>query len=116
MAGTVSRLFGVPQAKLAFQCLALLPHIKRLTHLDVNRLQRELKYGPSIMADSGANLLVTLAVLPLALWLRGYWAMVGRLSVQTRINVSRSHLFAARPSACGWHKPYGPNNITFRLS
>jgi O-antigen/teichoic acid export membrane protein len=113
LAGMISRLFGVPQAKPAFQCLALLPLIKGLTHLDVNRLQRELRFGPSIMADSGANLLVTLAALPLGLWLRDYWAMLWLLILQSAIYVAGSHLFADRRYSWGWNKAYARKIFAF---
>ncbi len=113
LAGMASRLFGVPQAKLSFQCLALLPLIKGLTHLDVNRLQRALKFGPSIMADSGSNLLVTMAALPLGLWLRDYRAMLWLLILQSAIYVVVSHLAADRGYACGWSKVHARTIFSF---
>ena len=113
LAEMISRLFGVPQAKLAFQCLALLPLIKGLTHLDVNRLQRDLKFGPSILAETGSNLLVTLAAVPLGLWLRDYWAMLWLLILQSAIYVVVSHLAAERGYAWGWSKAHARTIFSF---
>ncbi len=113
LAGMISRLFGVPQAKPAFQCLALLPLIRGLTHLDVNRLQRDLKFGPSIMAESGSNLLATLATLPVGLWFRDYWAMLWLLILQAVVYVAGSHLFAGRRYSWGWNKTYARAIFSF---
>src|SRR5260370_6627706 len=113
MAGMISRLFGVPQAKLAFQCLAFLPLIKGLTHLDVNRLQRDLRFGPSIMADSGSNFVVTLGDLPLGFWLRDYWAMLWLLILQSAIYVAGSHIVSERRYVWGWSKTYARMIFSF---
>lgn len=113
LAGVISRVFGVPQAKPAFQCLALLPLIKGLSHLDVNRQQRDLKFGPSIIAESGSNLLVTLAALPIGLWLRDYWAMLWLLMLQSAIYVAGSHVVAVRRYSWGWNKAYARTIFSF---
>jgi O-antigen/teichoic acid export membrane protein len=113
LAGVISRLFGVPQAKPAFQCLALLPLLRGVTNLDVNRLQRDLKFGPSILADSGSNLLVTIIALPLGLWLRDYWAMLWLLILQSAAYVTGSHLVAVRRYSWGWSKVYARTILSF---
>lgn len=100
LAGPVSRLFGVPQAKLAFECLALVPLIRGFYHLDINRFQRHMRFRPFVLVDSGSNLLVTLIALPLAFWLRNYWAMLWLLVAQSVCYLVGSHLLAER--RYGW--------------
>jgi O-antigen/teichoic acid export membrane protein len=96
LAGPVSHLFGAPQAKLAFECLALVPLIRGFYHLDINRFQRHMRFGPFVQVDSGSNLLVTLIALPLAFWLRNYWAMLWLLVAQSVCYLIGSHLVSER--------------------
>jgi O-antigen/teichoic acid export membrane protein len=113
LAGMFSHLFGVPQAKSAFQLLALLPLIKGLTHLDMNRMQRDLKFGPSILVDSGSNLLVTITSVWFGVWLRDYWAMLWMLILQSVLYVVGSHLVAGRRYSWGWNRGYARTIFTF---
>jgi O-antigen/teichoic acid export membrane protein len=104
LAGPVSRLFGAPQAKLAFECLALVPLIRGFYHMDVNRFQRHMRFGPFVLVDSGSNLLVTLIALPLAFWLRNYWAMLWLLVAQSACNLIGMHWLAERPYGWAWDR------------
>lgn len=104
LAGPVSRLFGAPQAKLAFECLALVPLIRGFYHIDLNRFQRHMRFGPSVLVDSGSNLLVTLIALPLAFWLRNYWAMLWLLVAQSVCYLVGSHLLAERRYGWAWDR------------
>src|SRR5260370_766384 len=82
-------------------------------HLDVNRLARDFKFGSSSMAESASNLLVTLAALPLGLWLRDYRAMLWMLILQSAIYVVVSHLVADRGYAWGWSKVHARTIFSF---
>src|SRR3990167_8974606 len=58
LAGPVSRLFGVPESRWAFQCMALAPAINGFAHLDMNRLQREMDFGPFVIIHIASSVLV----------------------------------------------------------
>jgi O-antigen/teichoic acid export membrane protein len=104
LAGPVSRLFGAPNAKVAFECLALVPLARGFYHIDVNRFQRHMRFGPYVFVDSGSNLMVTLIALPLAFWLRNYWAMLWLLVAQSVFYLVGSHWLAERPYRWAWDR------------
>jgi O-antigen/teichoic acid export membrane protein len=106
LSGPISRLFGAPQARLAFAALALVPLIRGFNHLDLYRVQRELKFGPSVSVDVASNLLVTLAAVPLALALRNYWAMLWLLVAQAVSYAVGSHWVAERRYGWTWDRIY----------
>ncbi|HMD84913.1 MAG TPA: oligosaccharide flippase family protein [Terriglobia bacterium] len=113
LAGPVSTLFGAPKAKLAFECLALVPLIRGFYHLDINRFQRHMRFAPFVFVDSGSNLLVTLIALPLAFWLRSYWAMLWLLVAQSACILIGSHWLAERPYRWAWDRFFAKRMFHF---
>lgn len=113
LAGPISRLFGVPEARWAFHCLALLPLCKALNHLDTNRMQRDMRFGVQIVSDCGSNLLVTLLALPLGLWLRDYSLMLWLLIIQVAAFMILTHIMAERRYAWGWNANYAKRVLAF---
>ncbi len=113
LAKPMALLFGVPQAQWAFQCLALFPLFKGFTHLDMFRVQREMRFGPSILGDTGSTALVTLAVIPLAFWLRNYSIMLWILVLQALCSTVASHLVAERRYGWAWDRDYAKRIFTF---
>lgn len=101
-----AQLFGEPQARWAFELLALVPLLKGLLHLDASRLQREMHFGPAVTVDVGSQLLVTAAALPLAYWLRDFSAMLWVLILQAASATLISHIVAIRPYRWTWQKAY----------
>ena len=106
LAGPLSRMFGVPQARWAFQCLALGPLFRGLTHLDTSRLQRDMRFGPSVTVDVSSAIVATLAAFPLAFWLRSYSAMLWLLILQAGATALGSHLVAERSYGWAFHRGY----------
>lgn len=102
LAFPVSHLFGVPQARWAFECLALAPLLRGFIHLDTFRFQREMRFRPAVTADVGSQILVTAAALPLAWWLRDYTAMLWVLILQAGSAAILSHAVAERPYGWAW--------------
>lgn len=113
LGGPFSRLFGAPQAAWAFRCVALLPLLRGFVHLDMNRLQRHLRFGPAVLVDVSANALAALAALPLALWFRNYWAMLWILVVQQGSTSLGSHLVAERRYGVAWNRQYARRMFHF---
>lgn len=106
LAGPASRLFGVPEVRWAFRCLALVPLIKGFAHLDLNRFQREMRFGPAVRNDVTASLLATAAAWPLAVKLHDYSAMLCLLIAQTAFLTIGSHLVAERSYGWSWDSSY----------
>jgi O-antigen/teichoic acid export membrane protein len=113
IAGPVSQLFSVSRAKWAFQVIALVPLIRGFNHLDLNRMQREMRFGPGVAADVFSAVLVTLAVFPLAYGLRNYSAMLWLLVLQSAIYAAASHIVAERRYAWGWDRSYSGRMFNF---
>ena len=111
--GPMAHLFGVPNARWAFECLAIFPFAKGLSNLDMYRVQREMRFGPSIIVDSGSSLLVTIAALPLAFWLRNYSVMLWVLVMQAVFSAIASHLVADRSYGWKWNKENAARIMNF---
>jgi O-antigen/teichoic acid export membrane protein len=113
VAGPVSRLFGDPQAKWAFQVIAVVPLISGFTHFDKSRFQREMKFGPAVLVDISSSVLVTLIALPLGWWLRDYSAMLWVLVLQAAAAVAASHWVAERRYGWRWDRRYARQILAF---
>ena len=96
-ADPIAALFGVPQATWAFRALALVPMIRGLSHLDMARVQREMRFGPSVWVEAGPQVLVTLLAVPLGVYLGDYRAMLWVVLIQSASYTLFSHLVAHRP-------------------
>ena len=106
LAGPISNMFGVAQARWAFQCLAIVPLTRGFTHLDSNRVQRTLRFGQSVFLDVTTNVVATLMAFPLGYWLRDYSAMLWLLVLQSVTLLVASHLVAERPYTLAWDRGY----------
>jgi O-antigen/teichoic acid export membrane protein len=109
----IADLFGQPQAGWAFELLALVPLIRGLSHLDAARLQREMRFRPTVAVDLGSQLLVTAAAVPLALWLRDYKAMLWVLILQAASATVISHVVAERGYGWTWEKNHVRRIVSF---
>ena len=113
LAGPLSGLFGIPGAQGAFRCLALIPLARGFVHLDSNRFQRSLRFGPTVLVDAIANLVVLILALPLTLWFRNYWAMLWILILQSIGTMIGSHIVAQRRYGWNWKRNYAKRLFTF---
>lgn len=113
LGGTVAKLFGAPQAGWAFSCVGALPLMRGLSHLDITRLQRHMRYAPSVKTEAGASWLATIGIAPLAFWFRDYRAMLFILLGQGFITMALSHVLAERRYSMTWSKAYWCRLIAF---
>ncbi|MBZ5583331.1 MAG: oligosaccharide flippase family protein [Acidobacteriia bacterium] len=114
IAGSLAaRLFGLPQAVWGFRSLALLPIIRGFIHLDSNRVQRDMRFGPAVTIDVVSNLVVTLLAYPLAAYLRNYTAMLWILMIQAATSIMTSHWVAERRYGWTWQRCYTRRMFTF---
>lgn len=96
LAGPVSRLFGVPEATWAFRWLAVIPLLRGLIHQDIYRFQRNMQFGPSILADALAIGLSTLATYPFGRLFPDYSCLLWLILLQTATLAVMSHIVAER--------------------
>jgi O-antigen/teichoic acid export membrane protein len=113
LGGLAARLFGIPQAAWSFRALALLPVLRGFSHFDSVRMQRGLRFGPSITVDIGSNLLVTLLAWPIVLWLRDYRAMLVILVLQSVATLIGSFVVAERRYGWAFDRAYAQRIFTF---
>lgn len=113
LAGPLSSLFGVPQARWAFRCLAIIPLTRGFKHLDLDRFQRQMRFGPRVVVDSSIALLLTALAWPVAVWLRDYSAMLWLLIAQAVLTVLGSFLAAERAYSWTWEREYAKRFAAF---
>lgn len=92
----LSKMLGVPNATWAFALLGLVPLLKGFEHLDNYRLRRDFNFTPGILCEIIPQIIVTIAVWPLTVWLGDFrvilWVIIGKAG----LSVILSHLFAKR--------------------
>lgn len=110
IAAPYARLIGAPELEWAYRTLALVPLGRGLLHLDMFRVQRGMRFGPSVRVHLIAELIGLAAVLP-SWWLFGDWrTMLGAILVHRLAFVALSHLVAER----GYRLGPGPSGLLRR--
>lgn len=79
--------FKVPDATWALQLIAVVPLLASLSHLDVSRVTRQMRFGPGVMSNVIPQIAITVLVVPLAWWMRSYavllWLLIGKQFAST---------------------------------
>lgn len=96
----VSTIFNIPDAKWAFQLLAIIPFVHGLNHLDMIRFQRDMQYMPTATVEVISEFVTLLAAWPLGIYFRDYSALLWLLIIKSIIYVVVSHIVANR--SYGW--------------
>lgn len=101
----IAAFFGVADpngtdATETFRWLALVPLIRSLAHLDVRRIHRTMRFGPSVMLDASGHLVATALAVPMCLWIGTYEAAMWLLVAQSAVVAIGSHVLAER--RYGW--------------
>jgi O-antigen/teichoic acid export membrane protein len=89
--------FDVPSAAWALRVLALLPLLRSLSHLDVYRMSRDIRFGPGVMIEIVPQLAITIAVWPLTYFWKSYVVLVWLLIGKQVASTLASHFVAERP-------------------
>lgn len=113
LAWPASMLFQVPEARWAFQCLAIVPLLRGFEHLDAKRLHRQMQFGPSVCVEVIPQALATALAWPLAIWLGNYTAVLWLVLGQSAAMVVVTHLVSKRKYIWTWHSNYARRIITF---
>ncbi len=87
---------GHPETAWAFAALGLAPALRGFTHLDYRRLQRRLRFGPTLKVESIANVAGTAAVWPALQWSGDFSALLWVSLVHASAHVLMSHAVARR--------------------
>ncbi|MCC6360767.1 MAG: oligosaccharide flippase family protein [Phycisphaerales bacterium] len=103
LAWPIALLFSTPEAVWAYVLLGLVPVFRGLAHLDVGRLQREMRFGPAVVTQVGSQLAAVLAAWPLARWLGDWSAMLWIVLIQSAVLALLSHLVARRSYSWAWN-------------
>ncbi len=96
LAPVMAQVFDVPGALSAYRMLAVIPLIHGLTHMDANRYQRNSRFGPMALMESGAQLFSLVLVCVLAQEIGDYTLVVWSLISIPASYVLISHLLANR--------------------
>src|SRR5260370_41534327 len=106
-------VFGVREGRGGFFCLAIFPLAKAFNRLDPTRIQREMRFGPSVMVDVCTSVFVTIALVPLAFWLKNYAVMLWALVLQAVASTVATHFAAERKYTWAWEKRYVKEIFSF---
>lgn len=97
LAGPLAAFLGIPEVVWAYQLLAVVPTLNALTHFDIYRQMRQLRFLPEILTTTVPALVGLVVVWPLVLILGDWRVMVGVILLQSVVQVTVSHLMAERP-------------------
>jgi O-antigen/teichoic acid export membrane protein len=106
IASPMATLFGVPEAKWAFQCISIVPVLRGLLHQDINRFQRKLKFLPFVVSESLSVGIVCLLAYPMGKLVGDYAVMLYIVILQSLIMMIASHFFSDRTYKWGYNKQY----------
>jgi O-antigen/teichoic acid export membrane protein len=106
-------VFGAPEATWAFRWLALYPLLKNISHIDISRVQREMRFWPQTISDISSQLLATIVAWPLAAWLHSYSALLWLILIQRGAASVASFILATRPYQLKWSAKYAKRIFAF---
>lgn len=113
LAWPVAHLFNIPQARWAFQWLALFPVIKGMAHLDTERCQRKMKFGPATSVEMVSQFVSAALAWPMTSWLRDYSALLWLLLIQRATATVTSYLVAERRYPIAWDRVHLARILSF---
>lgn len=109
----LARMFGIPEQTWAVALLAVIPLLRAVQHLDVSRFERDLRFGPSILADAVPQLMITLAAWPVAAWLGDFRAVLLLLLIKAVFSCAVSHAVAEHRYRWQYHREYVTRMLRF---
>ncbi|MGA4578911.1 oligosaccharide flippase family protein [Limisphaera sp. VF-2] len=109
----LARWFGIAEHAWALMILAGIVLLRGLQHLDVQRFERHLRFGPSAAVEAVPQLIITLAAWPLAVWLRDYRAVLILLVAKALLSFVLSHWLAEQEYRLTWKPEYGHRMLQF---
>lgn len=96
IATPLARFFGAPEVAWAYQMIALIPLLYGFMHFDVERLSRDMKFGPTALCTLVPALGGLLMVWPLHHIFDDYRILLYSLLAQVVLSIVTSHVTAKR--------------------
>lgn len=112
-AGWIADIFEIPEAKFAYQILAVSPVIRSFIHMDMYRVQRKMDFSVEIIANLASQVVGLIVAVVLAWITRDYIAILWSVIFQTAALVIASHIKAERKYAIGIEKRHMYSAIGF---
>ena len=102
----MAHAFNVPQLTWAFALLGGIPFARGFEHLDQFRLQRAMNYLPAVTCELVPQVVVTLAVWPLTVWLGDFRVIVWLTLGKAVLGILTTHWIAQRPYRWAWRQDH----------
>ena len=102
IAPQLARIFGVPDAWPYFALIGGVTLIEGLTHLDPQRVQRDMDFRPGVMIELIPQILVTIAIWPVTQLLPDYRSIVALTLAKSAVTLPLSLMFSQRPYRWAW--------------
>lgn len=112
-ASPIARLFDVPDAVWAFRWLSLVPLLQGFVHLDIYRMQRDMRIWPRVLVEAAPQAVITLLAWPVTVWLKDYSSVLWLTILGYLFTVAGSHVVAQRPFRVGVDKGYAKSALAF---
>lgn len=109
----LAQLFNVPQATWAFRWLALIPIIRGSFNLDVQRLQRDLRYTPDVTSFFIGELVAVAAAYPVVKLVGDYSAVLIVVCIQVSVWTVLTHVMASRRYKLGFERVFFGRMLSF---
>lgn len=102
LAYPLSQMFNTPDALWAYQAMAVIPVLRGLVNLDLNRFQRDRIFWPSIATETAAQVVSTIIAIALAYEGGDYSSMLYALIGQQVMWTLLSQVLAERKFQFSW--------------
>ena len=109
----IAELFNVPEATWAFRWLALVPLMRGAFNMDVQRLQRDMRYGPDVTSFFVSELVALLAAYPVTAAVGDYSAVLLTICIQVTVWVVLTHVLAERRYRLGHERAFFDRMVSF---
>jgi O-antigen/teichoic acid export membrane protein len=96
LAGPISSLFSIPEARGSFYALALIPLLNGFIHLDLRRMERDLRFLPIATVEIASHFTVFVLAWPIGKWFGDYRAILYLLILRSLMMMAGSHFLAER--------------------
>lgn len=97
IAPLIAGFLEVPEVTWAYRLLAVVPVLNSLVHFDIYRLNRQMRFLPTVLVGTVPALISLLLVWPLARWMGDWRIMLYTIIAQAAVSVIASHFLAERP-------------------
>ncbi|MBV5326786.1 MAG: oligosaccharide flippase family protein [Chlorobium sp.] len=113
LAWPVSTLFSIPEAKGSFYALALIPLFNGFIHLDLRRIERDLRFWPNASVEIISHFTAFALAWPIGKWLGDYRAILYLLIARSMILMVGTHILADRKYEWSRNREYTKRFFTF---